>query len=195
MNTSFCIHTRGGNAFDPQTGQIDFIDITDIAHALSQLCRYAGHCDKFYSVAEHSVLVSRIVKKLWPNDLEAQWAGLMHDATEAYVGDVPTPLKVLLPDFSDIEHSLSKKVAKHFKIKQNKRVMQRVKLADSIALATEAGFLFKDVSHWATVKNSKKMPELLTKNFAVTPTIAKRRFLNEYRKLKKQLRENTNDFS
>jgi len=67
MNTSFCIHTRGGNAFDPQTGQIDFIDITDIAHALSQLCRYARHCDKFYSVAESMKLPLLLVLATIPS--------------------------------------------------------------------------------------------------------------------------------
>lgn len=188
MNSSFCIQTRHGNAFDPEAGKINNIDINDVAHALSNICRYAGHCRKFYSVAEHSVLVSRIIRKLWPTDVESRWAGLLHDATEAYVGDVPTPLKVLLPDYSDIEDELAKKIAKKFRIKWTKTIHSRVKIADLIALSTEAQKLFADVSHWAAIKNYEAMPELLSKNFPVSPETGKRRFLAEFKKVQQELK-------
>lgn len=77
----------GGRKFHPFDPRPEDIDIHDIAHALSHICRYGGHVRRFYSVAEHSVLVSRCV----PNIVGL--AGLLHDAAEAYLGDIPRPIK------------------------------------------------------------------------------------------------------
>lgn len=86
------------------------VSIFDIAHALSQLCRYGGHTSRFYSVAEHSYHVSHIVSP------QHALAGLMHDATEAYVCDVPRPLKGLLSNYKDLEHRAWLAVAEKFKL-------------------------------------------------------------------------------
>ena len=83
-------------------------DIRDIAHALSNICRYTGHCQRFYSVAEHSVRVSLTL----PYKLTLQ--GLLHDAVEAYLGDVNTPLKQLLPEYKKLEKSMSASIMKYF---------------------------------------------------------------------------------
>lgn len=186
--------TRRGHAFDPKSGRVSQIDILDIAHALSNMCRYSGHCKKFYSVAEHSVLVSNIVKTLWPDDVDAQWAGLLHDATEAYVGDVTTPLKVLLPAFIEIEDRLAVDIAKTFKIKWTKRTVERVKIADMIALSTEARKLFADVSHWDSIRKYEPRSDLLNSAFPMqSHERARRLFLREFRKvgeLKNAVRQN-----
>ncbi len=81
------IRTYTGQLFDFVEPEESPISIEDIAHALSLLCRFAGHCKEFYSVAEHSYRVSCICSKE-----HALW-GLMHDASEAYCVDVPRPLK------------------------------------------------------------------------------------------------------
>jgi len=91
------IQTYTGKCFHPREPGPDDFDIRDVAHALSLLCRFNGHCRTFYSVAEHSVRVSRICPPA-----AALW-GLLHDLGEAYVGDLPRPLKPLMPRFEEIE--------------------------------------------------------------------------------------------
>ena len=81
------IQTFTGRKFYPLAPRPGDVCIEDIAHALSMKCRFGGHCKKFYSVAEHSVRVSRCL----PADL-ALW-GLMHDAGEAYLPDIGKPIK------------------------------------------------------------------------------------------------------
>lgn len=81
------MQTRSGQAYHFEDPTPESIRIDDIASSLSKICRFGGHTSEFYSVAEHSVLVSMVVPK------EHAFAGLMHDATEAYVGDMVRPLK------------------------------------------------------------------------------------------------------
>ena len=80
---------RWVNPFDPDPEQLD---AGDIARALANQCRFGGHSRAFYSVAQHSVIVSRLVEERG-GDAEDAFAALMHDATEAYLGDMPHPIK------------------------------------------------------------------------------------------------------
>jgi hypothetical protein len=82
------LQTFTGKRIDLFAPKAEQIEIEDIAHALAHECRYAGHVKEFYSVAQHSVIVSRLCE---PQD--ALW-GLLHDGAEAYLGDVVKPLKV-----------------------------------------------------------------------------------------------------
>jgi hypothetical protein len=106
--TESCITTVKGNWFDILKPEEYDYDIEEIATALSNLCRYTGHVNRFYSVAEHSVLVSRIV----PDSLAL--TGLLHDSSEAFLGDVSSPLKKLLPEYKRIEENVEKAIANHF---------------------------------------------------------------------------------
>lgn len=106
--TKTCITTWSGQWFDLLKPEEYNFNIEEIAYALSNLCRYTGHSNKFYSVAEHSVLVSRLV----PDHLAL--CGLLHDAGEAYIGDVASPLKALLPEYQKIEDRLEAAIANHF---------------------------------------------------------------------------------
>ena len=94
------IQTYTGRQFWPLAPQAEHVDIRDIAHSLAMQCRFNGHCRGFYSVAQHSVLVSQVVP---PED--ALW-GLLHDAAEAYISDLPRPLKNTAPEFRAAEHRL-----------------------------------------------------------------------------------------
>lgn len=91
------ILTRRGHYFDFENPEGSTIDIEDIAHALSQICRFTGHTARFYSVAEHSVHCASLVPR------EHRLAALLHDAAEAYLGDVSRPLKSILPQYKALE--------------------------------------------------------------------------------------------
>lgn len=78
---------RWVNPFDPDAQ----LDAGDIARALANQCRFGGHSRVFYSVAQHCVIVSRVVEERG-GDVEDVFAALMHDAGEAYLGDMPHPL-------------------------------------------------------------------------------------------------------
>lgn len=84
------IRTYTGGKFHPFAPKPDEVSILDIAHSLSQQCRFSGHTRKFYSVAQHSVLVARHLTFRATNFL---LAALLHDAPEAYLVDLPTPIK------------------------------------------------------------------------------------------------------
>jgi len=102
-----CWDSRCWVGLPPQPHEIY---IGDIAHALSRICRYGGHVLDFLSVAEHSILVSELVPERFALE------GLLHDATEAYVGDMIAPLKRIIPSFRDVEDKVWHSVAVHFKL-------------------------------------------------------------------------------
>jgi hypothetical protein len=123
------IQTLSGKKFDYINSTADDIDIEDIANALSNICRFAGHLPEFYSVAQHSVLCSQIVHP------EFAFEALMHDAAEAYVQDLPAPLKRLLPEYQRIETMVDDLIRSKYAIPANQTSV--VKYADLIMLATE----------------------------------------------------------
>ncbi len=102
------MQTVNGRQFWPLSPNTSDVFIDDIAHALSLLCRFGGHCRTFYSVAEHSVRVSLAVPA------KDALAGLMHDAAEAYVVDMPRPIKRHLRDYRRIEDRVANVIAKRF---------------------------------------------------------------------------------
>lgn len=102
------IVTNSGQYVDLQQPDPTTLCIEDIAHHLAGINRFTGACNKFYSVAQHSVLVSHLVGQ------EHAFEALMHDATEAYLGDVSSPLKQLLPEYKRIEENFYQVLAEVF---------------------------------------------------------------------------------
>lgn len=94
------IQTHSGKAFDYLRPELGSVTIEDIAHALGNICRYCGHTNRFYSVAEHCVVGSWMVLS------KVKLHFLLHDALEAYIQDLPRPLKALLPEYKAIEKRL-----------------------------------------------------------------------------------------
>ena len=143
MTRSTFIETYSGAFLDFLEPDPDAIHIEDIAHALAQTNRYAGHTAYPYSVAQHCVLASLVA----PEGLELE--ALMHDAQEAYVGDMPTPLKALLPMYQEIEDRLEAVIRKKYGLPVE--FNPRVKEVDRRLLATEAHAL--DLTLWVSIAN------------------------------------------
>lgn len=129
------MQTFTGRQFFPLHPHPEDIDPVDIAHALSLICRYGGHTSRFYSVAEHCVLMSHAV----PHH-HALWA-LLHDATEAYVGDMVRPLKHHMPEYREIEDQLMEVIARRFGL--DPVMPPAVKEADNRILLDERAALLK----------------------------------------------------
>lgn len=102
------IQTYSGKKFYALDPQPEDVTIEDIAHSLSRMCRYAGHCNRFYSVAEHSILVAEYMPA------EYQLAALLHDASEAYLVDIPRPFKSYLTNYYELEAKIMNTIYEKF---------------------------------------------------------------------------------
>lgn len=124
------IQTFTGRRFWPLDARAEDVAIEDIAHALANQCRYAGHCLRFYSVAEHCVLLSRHVAPA------QALAALLHDAAEAYLVDLPRPVKPYLAGYKDAERALERVIAQAFGLPSD-WITPEVHAVDNAILADE----------------------------------------------------------
>lgn len=136
------IQTFTGKQFYPHEPTADMICIEDIAHGLSNVCRYTGQCPTFYSVGHHSLIVANIIYKR-TNDVKLTLEALLHDASEAYLCDIPKPLKILLPDYQKIEDNVSKVIYDKYNIKYP--LNPSIKVADIEILAKEHEDLIENI--------------------------------------------------
>lgn len=174
--TKSSISTVSGRFFDILRPDDYEFDIEEIAHALSNICRYTGHVDTFYSVAEHSVLVSRLV----PDKLAL--CGLLHDASEAFVGDVSSPLKKLLPEYQKIEDGVQEAIAKAFRLpypfpKEIHEADKRMYWNERQTVAPGP----KDTLWHTEFRAARKVNAT-----GMTPIMAKRMFLARYKEIVKR---------
>jgi hypothetical protein len=187
------MQTYTGVAFDFTNIRPEDINLEDIAQSLSMQCRFNGHTDVFYSVANHSVLVSRIV----PADAAA-W-GLLHDAAEAYVCDLPRPVKEHLRTFEWIlgekvwlgsrydllERNVAECIMERFGFDPefgniDKSVFDAVMYADNVLLATEK----RDLMTAPCDRDWGELPQPMTQTIVPwSPNMARSRFLSRAREL------------
>jgi 5'-deoxynucleotidase YfbR-like HD superfamily hydrolase len=184
------IQTFSGRQFWPLNPFPDEIFIEDIAHALSLVCRYTGHCSSFYSVAQHSVRVSYRAQKLFlqidksPGRFErariVALCGLLHDASEAYISDVSRPVKhsaTFGPIYKEIEANLEAQINRRFGLPAYLPV---IKKADNELLATERRDLMAvPPREWS--KDAQPLPDHIS---PWTSTQAEYLFLYRFQALK-----------
>lgn len=170
------IQTSSGRKFWPLDPRPEDVEIEVIATALSHQCRYSGHTRKFYSVAQHSVLVS-----LACNSEDALW-GLLHDGAEAFCVDLPRPLK-RLPEFAhyrDTEAVIMRAICERFGL--GIEMPESVHRADDILLATEVRDLMtpnEDIwGKW--IAGTPTLPEPIV---CLPPGVARKWFLSRFEQL------------
>ena len=138
------------NLLDPKPEQVDH---NDIFASISKLCRFTWHCSEIYTVGQHSLLVMSLVPD------EFRFEALMHDAAEAYTGDVGTPMKVALgPAFRELEHRIEAVVREKYDLPA--KLSPEGKHADIIALGLEKRWLMpKDYEPWPILEGVKLPPD------------------------------------
>lgn len=169
------ILTLAGTYFDFNAPEKFDFDINVIAHSLSNICRFTGQVREFYSVAQHSVIVSHLV----PSELAL--VALMHDMAESVLGDVSSPLKSMLSEYRAIENRVEAAMAAYFGLPFP--FPPEVKDADMVALATEK----RDLMHapeilevWNMIEHVQPWHNKIT---PVSPELARQMFLDRWNEL------------
>jgi hypothetical protein len=179
------IETFSGRKFYFLDPQPEDFDIKDIAHALSMNCRYTGHCDRFYSVAEHSWHMSRMA----PEGQEL--ACLLHDGSEAYITDIASPIKQHLPDYQAMEDRILSRLFAKYGLEYPLHPV--VKHLDLTMLSTEAHYLLKSSGNTWDLWKQRKRPAVQHnfKPLGMDPKLARQVFLDRFYELEKQYGTNT----
>lgn len=174
------IETVSGKKFYFLDPDPDSIDIYDIAHALAMNCRYTGHSDRFYSVAEHSWHMARMA----PAGMGL--AALLHDASEAYITDIASPIKQHLPDYQSMEDHLMQRISAKFGFEYPLNPI--IKHLDLTMLSTEAHYLLKSRGDSWDLWDYRKRPAVQHnyRPLGFDPRRGKQLFLDMFYELKEK---------
>jgi hypothetical protein len=135
------IQTYSGIRFYLLDPRAEEVNAYDIAHALSNYCRFTGHTKEFYSVGTHSILCADLARKD-SMSVKIQLYCLLHDGSEAYLGDIARPLKAMLPNYVEMEDKVQEAVYEAFGLPQpTDEEWKTVKHYDDFMLANEIGQL------------------------------------------------------
>jgi hypothetical protein len=182
-DAKYTIETRFGKLFSILDPRVEDIDINVIAHSLSLICRYNGHCSKFYSVAEHSCHVSTVLLSQG-YDTSIQMMGLLHDAAETYTGDVIRPIKNIpqMAEYRKIQNRVEEVIWNWSGLKPTKETSKIITLADNIVLKAEAKVLVHSGGrNWLGME---KIPDHPVQFWFELPFASKFHFLYLYNLLK-----------
>lgn len=174
--------TRFGNEIDLLNPKPEAIDIRDIAHSLGMQCRYNGHTSQFYSVAEHSLIVMELVASAGGGKHD-QLCALMHDAHEAYLGDMIQPLKsmdIIEGFVTDLEKEFDRAIAIKFRLMPDITTEKLIRKADMDAAATEMREL---TTYEHDVYLSVGQPQNIEFKKTIFPGAARDEFLRAFRSL------------
>lgn len=173
------IVTYTGKEFDVLHPDHSLICLEDIAHALSQTCRFTGHTNRFYSVAEHSVLCSDVCIST-----EYRAACLLHDAAESYLNDIASPVKQYLPDYNDLEEVIILTIFSKYGLRLIPPWHEAIKFADKYLLRSEIHQLMSENSPaFESVFREGRPYEVLTAVECWEPELAKELFLQRAEQL------------
>lgn len=164
------ISTYSGHKLHLLNPEAQHMSIVDIAMGLSRICRFGGQCERFYSVAEHCVRASQVVAP------EEALNALLHDAAEAYLGDVTSPVKALLPDYRALYNRLERVIFNKYGVEMT----QAVKAADLAMLKVERQALMPQTlgEHWAVLDGVEVMG--CHSRLGWKPDTARREFLDRF---------------
>jgi hypothetical protein len=166
------IMLRSGAWFDFCAPAESAFTIEDIAHGLANICRYSGQCSSFYSVAEHSILVSDTATGF-------EFEALLHDAAEAFLGDITRPLKQMLPEYKRIETEVERAILDRFGVASP--LPPQVKQADLRVLAAEQKQIMPEgTDGWVRGQRVEPAPIIVRH---LSPEKAKRCFLARFEEL------------
>ncbi len=182
------MQTRSGKRVDMVNPTPDSIDIFDIAWAIAHQCRFAGHTRRFYSVAEHLCWCHDEAELVYGQGSMQAKAALIHDAHEAYVVDVPRPLKGVLRSGERFGTYDYDRVEACFEAVVTERLLggpvsplidAQVKKIDMAVLTAEAQELMcGDTGHWVTACTPAAVPQYVRYGELVTPEAACRAWLS-----------------
>ena len=177
------IQTYTGRAFWPLDPRSEEVHEDDISHALAQICRFGGHTKFFYSVAEHCVLVSEWVESV-AGPYDALW-GLLHDAPEAYIGDMVRPIKRLLPKYIEADENLLEVICYKWGLEPG--MPEVVREADNRILLDERNKLFNGVPPRPWVQDEQGLVPLGVTVGCWTPARAKSEYMIRLNNLARSL--------
>lgn len=177
------IQTYSGISFTFGRPWFTMVSALDVAVHLTRQCRYAGAVSRFYSVAQHSVLVRRILRAMGESPIVQLW-GLLHDAHEAYLTDLPTPVKMVLVDVVKrhaIENKLDSMIAhamcpmlREVDPREFERIKERVSAADQWACRIERDAMMVRTSHWGHI-DDLSIPNAVSSSAGVREALHTRR--------------------
>lgn len=171
------VETFSGRKVYPLDPREEDIELEDIAHGLSHLCRFTGQTSEFWSVAQHCLLVDELICGEYGEDsYELRLAALLHDATEAYLCDIARPLKLCMPQYKEDEARLEAVIASKFGMPHPWPKI--IKKADTIALTIEAHDLMRSKGRcWDFDVEALRQGRRIPRRLFESPKVTKATFL------------------